>query len=151
MGLEPTLISSTLRGVISQRLIRTICPHCKETREPAADLKRDFLITPETPAAFQYGKGCTLCNYTGYLGRIPIVELWVPAREEALFLHKRPDNMTLRDMVFSAAQRHTMLEDGLLRVKSGVSTLDELVRVVPCEQIAEYRMRCQTRLFSWTA
>jgi len=149
MGLEPTIISSTIRCVLSQRLVRTVCGKCAEQKEPADRLKREFLITPGTQVPFMSGKGCSFCNYTGYSGRRPIVELWIPTREEAMYINKRPDNMTLREIVFNQGLRPTMIEDGIARVKEGATTLDELIRVVPYEQIAEFRSRVEKNIFRW--
>jgi type II secretory ATPase GspE/PulE/Tfp pilus assembly ATPase PilB-like protein len=149
MGLEPTLISSTVRCVLSQRLVRTVCGKCAEKKEPADHLKREFLIPPGAQVPFVYGKGCSFCNYTGYSGRRPIVELWIPTREEAMHINKRPDNMTLREIVFNQGLRPTMIEDGIGRVKEGQTTLDELIRVVPYEQVAEFRSRVEKNIFRW--
>jgi type II secretory ATPase GspE/PulE/Tfp pilus assembly ATPase PilB-like protein len=146
MGLESTLISSTLRCVISQRLVRTVCNQCKTRMKPSEQLQREFLITPETPVQFVYGKGCSLCNYTGYSGRRPIIEMWIPKREEIILINKRPDNMTLREIVFNHGRRRTMVEDGMVLVKEGLTTLDELIRVVPYEQVAEFRGRVEKNI-----
>ena len=151
IGVEPTLISSTVRCVIAQRLVRTICTHCKVKLYPPEHIVKEFLIARDTPVDFMYGKGCSQCNYTGYLGRRPIVELWVPTREEILELNRKLDNHTLREIVFAQGKRQTMIEDGLARVKRGETTLEELMRVVPYEQIAEFRKRVVKKIFTWDA
>ncbi len=150
MGLDSTLISSTVRCVLSQRLVRTICSQCKVRLMPPEHLQREFLVTPEAHVEFVYGKGCPLCNYTGYTGRRPIVEIWIPTREEIMQINKRPDNMTLRGTVFGLGRRRTMVEDGLVYVKQGLTTLDELMRVVPYEQISEFRSRVEKNIFGWS-
>ena len=149
IGVEPTLISSTIRCVIAQRLVRAVCTHCKVKLAPPEHIVKEFLITPDTPVDFVYGKGCAQCNYTGYSGRRPIVELWVPTREEILELNRKLDNHTLREIVFTQGKRQTMIEDGLARVKRGETTLEELIRVVPYEQIAEFRKRVVKKIFTW--
>jgi type II secretory ATPase GspE/PulE/Tfp pilus assembly ATPase PilB-like protein len=141
MGLEPTLISSTLRCVLAQRLVRVVCAQCKVRQEPADHLKREFFMTPGTSMEFVYGKGCVLCNYTGYSGRRPITEMWVPTRKEIIQINRRSDNLSLRDIVFNHGRRPTLVEDGLALVKQGITTLDELMHVVPYEQIAEFHSR----------
>ncbi len=151
IGVEPALIASTIRCVLSQRLVRTVCTHCKVKLSPPEHIAREFLITPDTPVEFVYGKGCSQCNYTGYLGRRPILELWVPTREEILELNRKIDNHTLREIVFTQAKRQTMLEDGLTRMKRGETTLEELLRVVSYEQIAEFRKRVIKKIFTWDA
>ena len=136
MGIEANLISSTIRCVLSQRLVRTICPHCKVKQSAPENIIKEFLITTDAPLEFFYGKGCSQCNYTGYTGRKPIVELWVPTREEIVHLNRKPDNLTLREIVFNRGQRQTMIEDGISRA-------------VPYEQVAEFRKRVSRHLFSW--
>jgi len=149
MGLESTLIVSTIRCVLSQRLVRVLCLNCKAPQAPPEHLLKEFLVPLEAQAGFVYGKGCGLCNYTGYAGRKPILELWVPSREETLFFSKRPDNLALRELVFNHGQRQTMIEDGVSRVMRGETTLDELLRVVPYEQIAEFRAKVEKNTFPW--
>jgi type II secretory ATPase GspE/PulE/Tfp pilus assembly ATPase PilB-like protein len=151
MGVEPTLISSTMRCVLSQRLVRTVCTHCKMKLTPPEHITKEFLISPDTPVEFVYGKGCSQCNYTGYSGRRPILELWVPTREEIIQLNRKLDNHMLREIVFNQGKRQTMIEDGIARLKRGETTLEELLRVVPYEQIAEFRKRIVKKIFTWDA
>jgi len=135
MGVEPSLISTTLRCVLAQRLVRHICPECKVPYSPSAALLEEFGIPPESDIEFFQGKGCSACHYTGFSGRRPIVELWIPTREELLMINRRPDNISLRNAVFSDSDRLTMIEDGFRRVQVGETTLEELMRAVPYEQI----------------
>ncbi|HIJ81692.1 MAG TPA: Flp pilus assembly complex ATPase component TadA [Desulfuromonadales bacterium] len=136
MGVEPNLISTTLRCVLAQRLVRRICNECRCHYTPAAGLLAEFGISSsDCGIAFIQGSGCPSCNFTGFSGRLPIVELWIPTRDELLMLNRKPDNQALRKTVFSQANRLTMIEDGFRRVQAGETTLDELLRVVPFEQI----------------
>jgi type II secretory ATPase GspE/PulE/Tfp pilus assembly ATPase PilB-like protein len=96
---------------------------------------------------FTQGKGCPACNFSGFSGRLPIVELWIPHRDELLLFNRRPDNQALRNTVFVQANRLTMIEDGFCRVQAGETTLEELLRVVPFEQIQAGRDKI-TRLFA---
>ena len=84
---------------------------------------------------FFRGKGCPACHYTGFSGRLPIVEHWIPTREELLLINRRPDNISLCNVVFPDSGRLAMIDDGLRRVLAGETTLEELVRAVPHEQI----------------
>jgi type IV pilus assembly protein PilB len=136
MGVEPSFIASTLRCVLAQRLVRVICPSCKARHAPAAALLAKFALAPDS-IAFARGKGCPSCNFTGYQGRRPISELWIPSGEELLQIYRRPDNHSLRQLVFFQAGRPTLLEDGLGLVKSGETTLEELQRLIPVSQLAE--------------
>jgi len=141
MGVEPSLISDTLRCVLAQRLVRRICADCRIPYVPRAALLEEFGIASENRLEFFHGAGCPTCHYTGFSGRLPIVELWIPSREELLQLNRRPDNLSLRTLVFSGATRSTMIDDGFRRVQAGETTLEELMRAVPYEQIEAGRER----------
>ena len=147
MGVEPTLLAATLRCVLAQRLVRKICRKCRVRYRPSAELLAEFGIPLTSGMGFIQGKGCPDCNYSGFSGRIPIVELWIPTREELSIFNRRPDNQTLRQSVFVQSQRLTMIEDGFRRVQAGETTLEELLRVVPFEQIEAGRDKI-ARLFS---
>jgi len=141
MGLEPSHISDTLRCVLAQRLVRRICPKCKVAYQPAGDYLDEFGIAPASGQEFFHGAGCPDCHFTGFNGRLPIVELWIPTSEELLLLNRRTDNLSLRAAVFSDSGRQTMFDDGLRRVKAGETTPEELLRAVPYEQIEASRGR----------
>lgn len=135
MGVEPSLIATTLRCILAQRLVRAVCSQCKTAFLPSRTLLSDFGIPPDTKITFHQGKGCRHCNFSGFSGRLPIVELWLPSREELLFINRKPDSHSLRKQVFNRTERLTMIEDGYRRVVAGETTLEELLRVVPYEQI----------------
>lgn len=135
MGVEPSLISATLRCALAQRLVRRVCSTCKTPYSPPYKLLEEFGIPPGCTMKFVHGKGCPACHYTGFNGRIPIIELWIPTREELLLINRRPDNLSLRNVVFSTPDRLTMIDDGFRRVQDGETTLEELLRTVPYEQI----------------
>jgi len=139
MGVEAGLVSDTLRCVLAQRLVRRVCGECKESYEPGESLLEEFGIPAGSGMEFVRGKGCPSCNYTGFKGRLPIVELWIPTREELLQINRRLDNITLHNLVFSGSDRLTMVDDGFRRVQAGETTLEELIRAVPHEQIADGR------------
>jgi len=141
MGVEPSLVSDTLRCVLAQRLVRRVCPECKVSYDPSGRLLDEFGIAPLGGPDFVHGSGCPACNFTGFHGRLPIIELWIPSREELLQINRRPDNISLRSAVFSGTERLTMIDDGFRRVQAGETTLEELVRTVPFEQIAAGRER----------
>ncbi|MCE1227827.1 MAG: Flp pilus assembly complex ATPase component TadA, partial [Geobacteraceae bacterium] len=146
MGVEPSLVSTTLRCVLAQRLVRYICPDCKTPYLPPVELLQEFGVSLESDIKFFKGKGCGKCHYTGYAGRRPIVELWIPTREELLMFNRRPDNISLRNAVFSGTERLTMIEDGFRRVLAGETTLEELMRTVPYEQIEAGREKIKRML-----
>jgi len=135
IGVEPSLIASSLRCVLAQRLVRRVCRKCQVQYTPSELVLSGFGIPLNSGLKFVQGKGCSECNYTGFSGRLPIVELWIPTSDELLMLSRRPDNPTLRNTVFTQSNRLTMIEDGFRRVPAGETTLEELLRVVPFEQI----------------
>jgi type IV pilus assembly protein PilB len=147
MGIDPTMVSATLRCSIAQRLVRKVCSQCRGPYVPATATLQEFGVPSKV--TFVHGKGCVHCNFSGYSGRVPIVEMWAPIRDEALLINRRADNMTLRDAVFIHSSRRTMLEDGLSRVQAGITTLEEMLRMVPYEQIEEFRKKNQLRPFAW--
>jgi type IV pilus assembly protein PilB len=97
---------------------------------------RDFGLTSDSDSSnFQQGSGCSACNYTGYSKRLPIGEIWIPEYSELVALNKITDNLELRRNVYQNRQRLSLVEDGIGRVKAGETTLEELMRVIPYEQI----------------
>jgi type IV pilus assembly protein PilB len=148
MGVEPSLIATSLRCVLAQRLVRHICRKCRMRYTPAEQILMQFGIPDNNGMKFIQGKGCSACNFTGFSGRLPIVELWIPTRDELLMFNRRPDNPTLRETVFVQSQRPTMIEDGFRRVQAGETTLEELLRVVPFEQIEAGREKILRRFAS---
>ncbi len=147
MGVEPSLIATTLRCVLAQRLVRHSCQKCRTRYTPSEEIMAEFGIPVNSAMEFVQGKGCPACNFTGFSGRLPIVELWIPTRDELLTFNRRPDNRTLHNAVFAQSNRPMMIEDGFRRVQAGETTLEELLRVVPFEQLEAGRERV-ARLFA---
>lgn len=147
LGIEASIISSTLRCVLAQRMVRLICRKCAVLEVPAPEILEKFNL-PSTPRPIlKKGRGCAVCNHTGYCGRQPIIELWLPTREE-LKLNRRSDIATLRQRMFGHGKRETLLENGFRRVLAGETTLDELLRVIPDDQIVSDRDRLKPMLFN---
>ena len=134
MGLESGLITTTLRGVMAQRLVRRSCDKCRVLTPPRPELLAALSLSLDDGHQFMQGHGCDACNFTGYRGRLPIAEIWIPTREELLLISRRPDNIALRNAVFAKGRRLSMLDDGIRRAIAGDTTLEELVRVIPSEQ-----------------
>lgn len=129
LGADKFLLSSSLLAVLSQRLIRKICPYCKEERDLYEREKQVFDSFELKAEKLYYGKGCHMCRNTGYLGRTAIGEL-MSVNEE------------IRDMIYNGASFNALVQaakkngmvplkiDGLKKVIEGVSTLEEVERVV---------------------
>lgn len=132
MGVEPYLVSATVIGVLAQRLGRKICSNCKKPYQvPAGDLRRFGFKSenPEELVTLYRGEGCEACRGTGYKGRIGIHELMEINDEIAeLIVHRAP----LADIREAAKANgmHELREDGLEKVLQGVTTPDEVMRVV---------------------
>ncbi|HPC93907.1 MAG TPA: type II secretion system ATPase GspE [Sedimentisphaerales bacterium] len=128
MGIEPYLVASSLEAVIAQRLVRTICPACKQelSEQEVAPLRRRF--GDRLPAVLYRGRGCRNCQGTGYRGRIGIFEMMVVTDDiRSLIL----DNASPRDLrKASARQGMTSLrDDGFRHLRAGRTTIEEILRV----------------------
>jgi general secretion pathway protein E len=129
MGVEAFLISSSLEGVLAQRLVRRLCSHCKAPApvSPAVRQRLETLGGHPVEGDFYEGKGCEECRGTGYRGRIGIFELLAIDTElRELILQKR-SNAQLK----ATAQRTmlTMHQDALRKAAAGVTSLEEILRV----------------------
>ncbi len=132
MGVEPFLLTSTVRGICAQRLVRTICPECREQYTPDPETLRKLGATPEMTegVTFIHGKGCPHCVKTGYRGRIGIYELLEMTDEVMdLVVNKQPANIIHRKAVEQGMQ--SMAEDGWQKVCAGITTAEEVLRVAP--------------------
>ena len=130
MGIEPFLIASTLTGIIAQRLVRRICQRCKQPYSPSPELLRNLNGKGGLPAdaAYMHGKGCQDCRDTGYAGRIGIFELLLIDDAIRSLIVSRS---SARDIQAAARKTGfaTMREDGLAKAVTGVTTLQEVLRV----------------------
>ena len=129
MGIQPFLISATLEAVVAQRLVRRICPSCREAYQPDEDLLRE--LGPDGAqfegATLYYGKGCDECHHTGYRGRMGIFEvLRVDAGIKRSILSGGSSN-ELRDAARASGMR-SLRESGLNAVLEGVTTIEEVLR-----------------------
>lgn len=129
MGVEPFLISSSLAGVLGQRLIRRVCKNCRAFYTPTdEDLDRLNMDRDEIgDHQFCYGKGCQICNYTGYKGRKALTELLVVNSEIRELISENAPTTVIRDKARELGMR-TLREDGLLALYNGETSVDEVVR-----------------------
>ncbi|MFO7775263.1 MAG: type II secretion system ATPase GspE [Candidatus Hydrogenedentota bacterium] len=138
MGIEPFLVSSSTIAIMAQRLVRRICPHCKQAYEPEPESIRDLGLDPAEAAGkpAYYGAGCDHCQQRGYMGRTGIFELLVMTpRVQDLTLKGADSNVIKRE-----AKKHgmrTLREDGAAKVFEGVSTIEEVLRVTRDELLEE--------------
>lgn len=137
LDVEPFLVASSLNVIVAQRLVRQICPLCRVSQEVELGNYQKYL-SPEqiekyfdgkTTATFYRGKGCPLCFHSGYLGRVGIFEvLEINERIRNAIMNRR-DASTIK-LLAIANGMDTMFEAGLRRVQEGVTTLDEVIRVI---------------------
>ncbi|OGC23670.1 type II secretion system protein GspE [candidate division WOR-1 bacterium RIFOXYB2_FULL_42_35] len=128
MGVETFLVTSSVAATIAQRLVRTICPHCKISYEPPKELLDKFALGEGKGYQFYRGKGCKSCKNTGYRGRISIYEILVlDDNIRALVMKKAPTSEVKKAAI--AAGMKVMREDGIEKVLKGQTTVEEVLRV----------------------
>lgn len=131
IGVEPFLVGPSLIGVMSQRLVRRICPHCKESYTPEREtLDALFQWDGKREVLFYRGKGCQQCKKTGYLGRLAIHEMVTVSDEMRRLVIERGTTQ----QVYEAAMRvgyQSMRYDGIKKVLRGLTSLEEVNRVAP--------------------
>ena len=139
MGVEPFLITSSLVLVGAQRLVRKICPACKEPYELSKDIIEKMKLRLEgAKPTFYKGKGCTNCLKTGYKGRVGLLEiLELTPKIKSLILESAQEHQ-IRDEARREGMR-TLRENGMQSALSGVTTLDEIVRVTVGDQDLDTR------------
>ncbi len=129
MGLEPFMVTASTVGVIAQRLIRKVCPHCRAAYRPEEDEKKFYcaFFKKDPPGVFHRGKGCQNCNNTGYRGRVMIQEMLVLNRElQDMILGRKP-----AESLHGKAVEQGMVplaDDGLRCLEEGITTMGEVVR-----------------------
>jgi len=131
MGVEPFLLSSTLLGVMAQRLVRRLCPHCRQVYEMDTSLREKYRVSPQ--AVIYKPKGCKLCANQGYKGRVAIGE----------YLHLTPD---VRRMINESADEHsikktarthgmqTLRENAITKMEQGLTSIEEILRTTMEDQ-----------------
>ncbi len=130
MGVEPFLVASSVLGSIAQRLVRTICPECRTSYEPEPD-SAEFLVTAETGEACKMvyqGKGCLHCGNTGYRGRMAVHEVMpMTSRLREMVVRRASTSELAQEAIAEGMQ--TMQQDAVQKVRSGLTTVEELMRV----------------------
>ncbi len=135
MGVEPFLISSSVLGVLAQRLARTICTNCRESYAPPVEALHRLGLKPEQgeEILFYRGKGCDRCKGSGYKGRYGIFELMPMSEAIRELVLKGVSADQLRQQAIAEGMK-TLADDGILKVLEGATTIDELLRVVYVDQ-----------------
>lgn len=132
LGVPPYLINGTLLGVMAQRLVRTLCPHCKEAAKVSAREWKEFVqpFQSRVPSKIYQPKGCLECRNTGYLGRTGLYELFALSPESRALITPEADTAALRRQGCREHMRPLRLA-GAQKVAAGETTMDEVIRVTP--------------------
>jgi type IV pilus assembly protein PilB len=145
LGIQPFLIPPTLSVAIAQRLVRKLCPFCKEKVKPSKDVRDDILkdyasipeiIKKQLPFKINSAqdinifepKGCKRCNNKGYLGRIGVFEILTMTKKLSEIVLKEPDETKILEEAKNQGMT-TMKQDGIVKVLSGVTSMEEILRV----------------------
>jgi type IV pilus assembly protein PilB len=131
MGIEPFLITSSLIGVLAQRLLRVICPKCKEAYAPPVDAVKRLGLEGDRANDVQLfrGRGCDACRKTGYRGRIGVFELMVLTDGLRALVVSGASTENLRDAAVAGGMQ-SLKQDAIQKVLEGVTTFEEMLRVV---------------------
>ncbi len=128
MGVKPYLISSSVKGIVAQRLVRTICPHCRKEVEATFTEKTILGVDPKTTLKLYKGEGCQKCFDTGYLGRIAIHEIMKMTEEIRRIIDVSESTDAIRESTKTQDMR-TLYDNCIELVLNGKTTVDELLRV----------------------
>jgi general secretion pathway protein E/type IV pilus assembly protein PilB len=137
MGVEPFLVASTVEAVMAQRLVRRLCPECKQAYEPAVDeLPQDFPLDEwrASRAPLYRAAGCRACRQVGYRGRMGIYELLITTETVRQIAHERASTWKLKQAAMADGMR-TLRQDGWRKVLVGRTTVEEVVRVAKSDRI----------------
>jgi general secretion pathway protein E len=134
MGVEPYLIASSVNLIVAQRLVRKLCEFCKKTYTPTKDMLESIGLTEKTAKGitFYQAVGCDECNKTGYKGRQAIFEMMSMSEEIAHLTMERADTGRIRKQALSEGMT-TLLDDGVRRIKDGITTIEEVISVATME------------------
>jgi len=133
LGVPPYLLSSTLLGVMAQRLVRTLCPHCKKPADPPDDESWRLMTAPwraDKPAQTMAPEGCLECRMTGYYGRIGLYEIMVLTPAIRRLITHDANDRALREQAYKDGMKPLRVS-GAMKVAAGITTVEEVMKVAP--------------------
>ncbi len=141
IGVEPYLVSSSVEAFIAQRLVRTICSHCKQEDKTMTQYEAKKLIAKETDTKVDdvrlfYGKGCNQCNNTGFWGRVAIYEILLMNDKLRDLVMQKASAEEIKKLAVAQGMR-TLRQDGWEKVLAGVTTPEEILKVAPADKAGE--------------
>ena len=128
LGIEPYLVAATLRGVLAQRLVRKICPHCREAYEPDHVAKATAEHAGVPVESLYHGRGCSRCRGTGFAGRIGIFELLIIDEKLLKLISSGATLQEIRQYLVKSGHK-SLREDGMQKVRAGLTTTEEVLYV----------------------
>jgi len=132
-GVEPYLLSSSLRGVLAQRLVRKVCVKCSEVYIPDTGILSNFNLTQKAGLELRRGKGCLACRMSGYKGRTGLLELLVPNEEISELINTKAPTNRLKEAALKSGMK-SMHEEGIRKALEGITTFEEMQRVIEDEK-----------------
>jgi type IV pilus assembly protein PilB len=137
LGVDHAVCTSSLLGVVAQRLVREICWNCKEEYTPQDGVLQSAFEVVPSDLRWYRGAGCPKCHHTGYKRRTAITELWTPGEDDVLLITQNAPF----DAIQAAARKNTysMATDALAKLREGRTTLQEVLRVMPGSALRELR------------
>ena len=129
MGVEPFLVASSVSLIQAQRLVRKLCPKCREPLQPSPTLLQRFDLHPSKGATFFQAKGCRQCNGTGYRGRMGIIEVFQIDERVRELIVSRAQSWEIKEYAIKELSMIPLRQDGLRKVEMGLTTLEEVIAV----------------------
>ena len=132
MGIEPFLLTSTINGIVAQRLVRKLCGHCREPYHPIASAAERLglhRLSKGNSITLYHAKGCAHCNHTGYSGRTSIIEILTVTDSVRQLIIDRASATKIHDLAVHEGMR-TLAEDGMIKALAGVTSVEEVIRAV---------------------
>src|SRR5579862_7655139 len=133
LGVPSYLINSTVLGVMAQRLVRTLCPHCKRPAEPPDEEAWRMITSPfvaDLPKHTHAAVGCLECRMTGYFGRMGLYEIMSMTPALRRLIHKEADDSAIREQAYKEGMKPLRVS-GAVKVAAGATTIDEVIKAVP--------------------
>jgi len=127
MGVEPFLLSSSLLGVLAQRLVRTLCPDCRESHLPDAEERKLLQLPEDNQQPVYRAVGCSSCNYKGFKGRTGIHELLIVDDKAREMIHNGKGEQSIEKYIRKSTP--SIRQDGFDKVMAGITTIEEVLRV----------------------
>ena len=138
LGVDANLITSSLLGVLSQRLVREVCVECRERYAPPADLLGDVIDSAPAGFAWYRGRGCASCSYTGYRGRMILSELWTPNDADVVLINRGAPFDEVRQNALKSTL--PMADDAAEKLRQGRTNLEELIRALPHSALRQLQL-----------